>query len=214
MFNGVAPLPVSSPNITISTPTSNEWVRGTINIAGVAQDYAGLSSVALSIDGNPVTTITTNLSNPTFPVDTTTMAEGFHTFMLSVTNVAGLTTTASGSFGVDNTPPTVAAAVTGTGGTTCHVTGSAADILSGVNPNANNHVDFADNRIPPESATVHLALTNNTFSFDPAFTFLQGPTYTFTLHIFDSAGNERVEGHTYVPVFRCSVGANCNCTIQ
>lgn len=188
MWASVPTVPISSPSVTINAPTANQWVRGTVNVAATAQDYVGLSSESLSIDGNALTTITTNLTTPVFPVNTAIYGDGAHTITLAATNAVGLTTTTTVPVKVDNTPPTIS--VNATVGFSnqypvyyCSLSGSVADSTSG--PVSTVYATWQG--ITSGSST----LVNNTFSFNLGDYITSTLTQTgpLTITATDNAGN-------------------------
>ena len=100
----------AGPSIGITTPSSNGW----INIATNSANYsvqgtcsAAGENVNISIDSGAVTGVATcNGSLFSGSVDTTSLSEGSHTVVASITS-SGLTSSSTNNFKVDVTNPTV-----------------------------------------------------------------------------------------------------------
>lgn len=99
------------PAVSITSPSGGATVSGAVSVAVSATDNVGVSSVSLTIDGNPRGSDT---SSPyTFQWDTTTASNGSHTLIASAIDTAGnaasysITVTVSNSAPPpDTTPPT------------------------------------------------------------------------------------------------------------
>lgn len=87
----------SAPVISFVSPTANSTVTGTtMNAAVSVSAPAGVGSVQYSIDGTPVTTASAAPYSST--IDLVGLTSGFHTLTGVVTDVAGITATASVRF--------------------------------------------------------------------------------------------------------------------
>ena len=103
------------PAATPSLPAAGALVQGTQELRATAYDSRGIASVVLRVDGTPVATVTSPATGDPFTlpggeyatnVDTTTLAEGSHSFDVVATDTSGVATTSSAhSFIVDNTVP-------------------------------------------------------------------------------------------------------------
>ena len=129
MFNGVPPTTFAPASVVIFTPAPTAWARKTINVTSTASSPFGLKTVALLVDGVSVATSPT-LSTQTFPIDTTTYADGAHTIVVSATDLGGFVTTASVQSKIDNTPPTSTVGLANC--IPCIYGGVASDAYSGV----------------------------------------------------------------------------------
>ncbi len=103
----------SPPSVSIASPTST-YVHGTVTIEASASDsVSGITKVVFYIDGTEVGTATA--SPYSYSWDTTSYSDGNHTVEVVAYNGAGLTSSTSKTYYVDNTPPSVSiTAPTGT----------------------------------------------------------------------------------------------------
>lgn len=137
-------LDTTAPTLTIDAPLSGARVRGTIDVAVSADDPlpgSGVASVSFSVDGNPIATDT----EAPFEVslDTTTLSDGNHTVMTTVTDGKGNARPGQVTVLVDNTRPAV------------QFTGPAANAVVGGSALA-IHVDAADGGSGLRSVTMRV----------------------------------------------------------
>ncbi len=107
MFNNVAPSTITVPVATINTPTANTKVNGVMNVAATTQSVVGLSKVELLVDGAIAATATTNLTAPSFQINTTAYADGLRTIDVRATDLAGQVSDSSVQVLLDNVAPVV-----------------------------------------------------------------------------------------------------------
>ncbi len=232
MFDGVAPLAITIPSITIISPSASAgWLRATQTVSAAVQDYSGLTSDSLSVDGGAPQTMTTTLSSPSWPLDTTTLADGPHTVVVSATNVAGLTGSATVSFRVDNTPPSLTLGSASFIGTTtgpapiatygqCALTGVVSD--SGSGPAGSVTASWTADPIVPTGESTAAGLVNNAFSLmlSPVDVGSNATVSTpIALTVRDAAGNSITYSHTLnVTTTSCArtpfVGCQFTCTVN
>ncbi len=214
MFNGVPPVSITAPSLAITQPSGSGWLRGSQLVTATVQDYAGLTSDSLTLDGNAAQVLTTNLTAPSWPLNTTTLSDGAHTATVSATNAAGITSTATMTFQVDNTPPSFQAVATSgaTQSTGCPISGMVGDAGSG----PTGTVSWA---AWGTTASGSAALINNTFSFvipKSAIIFNNngGPTVNFSVNAADAAGNIATYSATLDAPFTstCRPGSICTFT--
>ena len=93
------------PVVTLSGPPAGTPVRATVPVSALVSDAGGVASAEATLDGTSVG----KLAVPpyTFSVDTTKVADGQHTVVVAVTDLAGNVGSAQMPLIVDNTPPTV-----------------------------------------------------------------------------------------------------------
>ena len=100
----------AGPSIGITTPSSNGWISIATNSANYSVQgtcSAAGENVSISIDSGAVTgTATCNGSLFSGTVDTTSLSEGSHTVVASITS-SGLTSSSTNNFKFDVTNPTV-----------------------------------------------------------------------------------------------------------
>jgi uncharacterized membrane protein len=106
IFNSVVPVPFAAPTVTVSAPAANSTVSNLLSVAASTQSLIGVSTVELLVDGASVAT-GTNLTAPTFKLDTTTFVDGAHVIGVRATDCGGLVTTTSVSVTLNNVAPTV-----------------------------------------------------------------------------------------------------------
>ena len=188
MFNAVPPVSITTPSITINAPQGSAWVHGTTPVSAMVQDYAGLASDDLSIDGGNAQALTTDLTAPTWSVNTATLPDGPHTATVTATNMAGLTGTATVAFRVDNTPPTLTVNPSSTFTNDspvmyCSVSGTISDVTSG--PSNSLTASWTG------GSTAVVPIVNNTFSVVLSRTVqaTENVSGTLTLTGTDNAGN-------------------------
>ncbi len=188
MFNAVPAVSITTPSITINAPQSSAWVHGTIQVSATVQDYAGLTSDDLVIDGGNAQALATDLTAPTWSVDTATLPDGPHTATVTATNAAGLTSTATVAFLVDNTPPTLTVNPSSTWTNAapvmyCSVSGSISDAASG--PASTLTASWAG------GSTAVVPIVNDAFSVVLSRTVqaTQNVSGTLTITGTDNAGN-------------------------
>jgi hypothetical protein len=122
----------SVPVVTITSPATDNWARKTITVTGTVTSPNTLAKVELLVDSVSVANAT-NLTAPSFPLDTTAAAyrDGPHSVAMRATDSLGLVTTSNAVvIKVDNTPPTTSGGWAGT--STISATGIASDNYSGV----------------------------------------------------------------------------------
>ena len=216
IFNGITPVAIESPVVTIITPAVGSWVHGTVNVTASVQDYTGISSNSVTIDSTILPITAQNLLAPLFPIDTTKYSDGPHTLTVTATNLVGMSTAVTTPVKVDNTAPTIgpvsisgAAPVGGTNTVSCTVAGTISDAMSG--PTATLDATWGGNTNP-------VTITNGAYSTSKA---LDNVTYSLnpislTLLAHDVAGN--VSSSTYSVILYCSQpGRGCGayaCKLQ
>jgi len=162
----------TAPAATITAPSANAWVRGTIAVSFAATDV-NLDIATLSFAGASVDVT----GQTSYSLDTHSLGDGARTLTLSAVDAAGNTKEITVSVNVDNTPPT--AVLTSPGG---------GAFLKGAVTSS-----FAATDANVATAT----LTIGTQSFDVKSKTSQGidttaladGTYSLTLTVTDLAGN-------------------------
>lgn len=96
-----------APAVTISAPISDGIVGGQISVMGTAQANVALSKVELLVDNDLVATSTTNLTAPSFQLDTTAYLDGPHTIGLRAYTIGGKVAVSSVQVNFANVAPTV-----------------------------------------------------------------------------------------------------------
>ena len=99
------------PSIVITQPAGGATLSGTVSIQGTASDSAGLTSVAVAIDGG-TPAAASGLQSWSFALDTTKLSNASHSAIVTATNKSGITSTASLVFTVNNAVSTVPPTVT------------------------------------------------------------------------------------------------------
>ncbi len=123
------------PTTSITSPTNNATISGTITVSASASDNVGVVSVNLLVDNTVVATDTT--SPYTFSLNTNALANGSHTLETKAYDAAGnVGTSPTVSVTVSNIPQTLTASLSasansGTAPLTVSLTASAAGTASG-----------------------------------------------------------------------------------
>jgi len=220
MWAGVQLVPISSPIVTITSPTPNAWMRGTPNVTASIQDYVGLSSAELIVNSASVSTVTTNLTTPVFPLNTTSYSDGAHTIAVKATNTVGLSTTATVGVQVDNTPPTLALPTTYLSAVNyCAVNGNVFDSRSG--PAGVITATWGNSYC---SSTATSTITNNSYGvvLQAPYSVPGGCANTIGMNNLavtatDTAGNTRTTNFTLSHIGSClgpRPSGPCSCSIQ
>ena len=90
------------PSVSITNPSNNSTVLGTVNVTASASDDNGISKVEFYIDGS--LKYTDNSSPYNYSWDTTAESEGFHTVKVIAYDTANQTASAQHTVKVDNLP--------------------------------------------------------------------------------------------------------------
>ncbi|SDH76495.1 Outer membrane protein assembly factor BamB, contains PQQ-like beta-propeller repeat [Fervidobacterium changbaicum] len=93
------------PSVSITSPTNNSYVSGTISVVVDATDANGISKVEFYVNTTKVSEKTT--APYTFNLNTTSYSDGQYTLKAVAYDRAGNTKEASVSVKIDNTPPSV-----------------------------------------------------------------------------------------------------------
>ncbi|HEY2115783.1 MAG TPA: Ig-like domain-containing protein [Candidatus Angelobacter sp.] len=181
--------PPPPPTVNITAPTAGSTVSGTITLSATASDPTGIAGVQFLVDNVAVgAEVTTSPYNMSF--DTTTVANGTHTFSARARNTGNVTATSSVSATVNqgtspgvftvttalafspaspavNQSDTATFTVTNTGGSAI----TAQYFLVGARDPSNANVDF------PASASVTLQ-PGQTYTYSASRTFTTAGTYS------------------------------------
>lgn len=93
-----------APSLTLTAPAANAILQTTVSVTATASSGAGLKTVELLVDGQ-LTNTATNLTSPTFSINTAGYADGAHTIAVRATDIGGLVTTKSAPVVIANVPP-------------------------------------------------------------------------------------------------------------
>lgn len=106
MFNNVVPAPINAPAVTVTTPALNAVLLGSVQVSATTNTVSNLKTVELLVDGVAVATAT-NLTTPSFTLNTTSFVDGPHTIAVRTTDIGGLVTTHSIPILIVNNVPAV-----------------------------------------------------------------------------------------------------------
>jgi len=95
----------SPPSVVVTSPRSNEFVRGTITVNASASDATGVKRVEFYLDGSLRATLTQAPFQ--LQLDTTTLADGPHRLRVVATDFANNQGQMAVDFSVDNTAPSL-----------------------------------------------------------------------------------------------------------
>jgi Bacterial Ig domain len=125
----VPPPDTTNPSITSLTPADGATISGTVAVTAQASDNVAVASVAISVDGDVVATLT---SAPyTYSLDTTTLSDGSHSVSAVATDTSNNTsTTVTNNVSVhnhDTTGLTISAGASVSAGKAVTITGVLTD---------------------------------------------------------------------------------------
>ncbi|HXO37275.1 MAG TPA: Ig-like domain-containing protein, partial [Candidatus Acidoferrum sp.] len=193
---GSSPPPPPPPTVNITSPASGATVSGTITLSATASDSNGIAGVQFLVDNVAVGAEVTAAPYST-SFNTTTVANGAHTFSARARNTLNATATSSVSATVSNGPPppqltltvplalspaspvanqsTTATFTVKNNGTTAF---TAQNFLAGARDPSNANVDF------PASAAVTLQ-PGQSYTYSASRTFATSGTYSAWPAYFD-----------------------------
>lgn len=105
IFNNVAPVVLSPPTVSVTSPAANAPLRRGIPVTATTAAVGGVKTVELYVDDTLVAA-SSNLVAPVVQFDTTTVSDGVHRLSMRTTDFGGQTTSSEVSVLIDNTPPT------------------------------------------------------------------------------------------------------------
>ena len=180
----------TAPTGSLTAPTAGQTVSGTVTMSANATDaLSGLASVSFKIDGAVVGSDT--LSPYTFAWNSTGVANGAHTASITVTDVAGNTTTSTAvSFTVSNAGTTVA---TPTGLNATGLTCSAFNLNWGAVSGATGYEVYGPTGCNGSTSNYCGLATTNTKAItgllaSTTYSGATGATAGFTVLAYNSAG--------------------------
>ena len=95
--------PTVVPSVSISAPSSNATVSGTVNVTGLAADSLGISSVSLLCDGHMVSSVAGG--NFSIPFSSSSTTAGTHTLTVTAVDNGGNSGSSSVSINIPAPPP-------------------------------------------------------------------------------------------------------------
>ncbi|HMF95572.1 MAG TPA: Ig-like domain-containing protein [Vicinamibacterales bacterium] len=186
---------VTPPTVSMTAPASGATVSGkTVMVSATASDNVGVSSVQFKLDGANLGAADT-ASPYTMTWDSTTVANGSHTFTAVASDAAGNTTTATAvtvTVNNDTTPPTVSITAP-TGGST--VSGSAT-----VSANASDDVGVVGVQFKLDGANLGAEVTAAPYNVSWNTTTAANGTHALTAVARDAAGNSTTSAPVSVTV--------------
>ncbi len=170
------------PVITLVTPTNGSTVQGTIPLSVKVTSVSQISSVALSVDSNPIGNLILSNGNYGTSIDTTLLSNGSHTFLFTATNVDNKIATAILTINVQNVDVPAIAVVSPDGGST--VSGS---VPLSVKVTGNTPISTVSLTIDSVSMG-NLTLTNGNYGITVDTTMLSNGSHTFQVTARNSGG--------------------------
>ena len=175
-------LDITPPTVSLTAPTNNASVSGTVSLAASASDNVKVTGVQFFVDNN-TTPLATDTSSPySASWNTTTVTNGTHTLTAKAYDAAGNINTSTVTVTVDNTKPTVNltaptsdAQVSGT----VNLAATASD-----NDRVTQVQFFVDNNTTPLATD-----TSSPYSASWNTTTVTNGTHTLTAKAYDAAGN-------------------------
>lgn len=175
------PTDTTPPTISITTPTNNATVSGTITTTATASDNVGVAKVEFYVDNETTPRITDSVSPYNYSIDTLTLTNGSHTIKAKAYDAANNTTSTTITINVNN-PDTIAPSVP----QNTTQTGSTATSISLAWSPSTDNVGVAGYRLFKAGAAV-ATTTSTTYTYSG---LLCGTTYTVGITAYDAAGNE------------------------
>ena len=198
------------PTVSISSPTSDSTVSGTVTVSAIASDNVGVAGVQFLLNGLNLGTEDT-ASPYSVSWNTVTAANGFHTLTARARDSAGNTTTSSvvivmvSNVTLDTTTPTIASwdvqprTTTSLFTVSWNVTDSGGSYLNrveiqrapydSVNCNDTTKIGCAWN----QATSVNAPLNSNSWISSTTDNPAALGTYWYRTHVLDNAGNRTTE---------------------
>ena len=107
--SAILPADTTPPTVAVLTPTAGSIISGTLTVQASASDNAGVSGVALYLDG--VLIAGGSNASLSFPWNTLTSSNGAHTLQAVATDTSGNTATSQITVTVNNVSDTTAPAI-------------------------------------------------------------------------------------------------------
>jgi hypothetical protein len=190
------PLDTTPPTVTITAPTSEATVSGTVTVSATATDNVGVVGVQFRLDGANLGSEDT--ATPySVSWNTTTASNGSHTLTAIARDAAGDTTTSSSvTVTVDNSAPTVGITAP-TGGTTVSATIS-------VSVSASDNVGVVGVQFRVDGVNLGPEDTGNPYSASWNTATVGNGSHTLSAVARDAAGNSTTSSSVTVTVANSS----------
>ena len=183
------------PTVSITSPTNNATVSGTVSVSATASDNVAVASVQLQVDGANVGAADTS-SPYSFSWSSTSVSNGSHTLTAVAKDSAGNKTTSAGVKvtvnNSDTTPPTVSITSPANNAT---VSGTVM-----VSATASDNVAVASVQFQVDGANVGSADTSSPYNFSWNTTSVSHGSHTLTAVAKDAAGNATTSAGVKVTV--------------
>jgi hypothetical protein len=95
------------PLVSISSPVTDVWLNGNVQVSSNIVSSAPLAKADLLIDNVIVGSTTSNVGSPNFVLNTSQYSGGSHILSVRATDIAGLATTSSRFININNAAPVV-----------------------------------------------------------------------------------------------------------
>ena len=179
-------LDITPPTVSLTAPTNNASVSGTVSLTASASDNVKVAGVQFYVDGTPLGAEDTK-SPYNASWNTTTVANGTHTLTARARDAAGNITTSTVTVTVDNTKPTVSLAAPAGGvpvSSTVNLAATASD-----NDRVTQVQFFVDNNTTPLAIDTSPDPTSGYYSVSWDTTTVTNGTHTLKAVAYDAAGN-------------------------
>jgi len=174
------------PTISLTSPQSYTFVRGTTQISATTTSADNPSTVQVAVDGSTVPS-TVSGSSVSASWDTTKVSDGTHTITATITDARSETATSSSTVTVDNTPPTTSILSPAPGS---FATGTLAASAHASDAYGVKSVQFEIDGNPVGSALTSPDTSGGyTYSSTLSLSGLSSGTHTLTDVATDNAGN-------------------------
>jgi hypothetical protein len=185
---------VPPPTVSMTAPASGATVSGTVSVTANAASSIGVASVQFQLDSANVGSLVTTAPYA-FSWDTTTAANGSHTWRAIAKDTAGTSTTSAAvTVTVSNAapPPTVSITAPAPGAT---VSGTVS-----VTANASSSIGVASVQFQVDASNVGSPVTAAPYSYSLDTTTLANGSHTLTAVATDTAGTSTTSSGVIVTV--------------
>jgi hypothetical protein len=171
----------TAPTVSLTSPTNNAFIRGSVTVGATATDNVGVAGVQFKLDGtNLQAEDTTSPYQITW--DTNSATNGSHTLSATARDAAGNTTVSTITVTVDNTAPTASMTAPASG---AHVRGTI-----NVSASANDNIGVTSVQFKLDGANLGSAVTSSPYTTTwNTTTAVNGSTHTLSSVASDAAGN-------------------------
>jgi hypothetical protein len=182
----------TAPSVAVTSPASGSTVSGTASLTGTAADNAGLSAVAVAVDGGPWQAAS-GTSAWTWAWNTASLANGPHTVSARATDTAGNVATSTVTLSVANATPDTTAPVVTVGSPASGATVSGSTTVSG---SASDNAGLTRVEVAVDGGAWQQATGTSAWSWPWNTAGLANGAHTLTARATDTSGNVATTSRT------------------